>query len=86
MIAKNASLQKRGKETSDREEKIFELRKLAQWKDEAKKLLNAIELTIPMITHFPDEASVDIVKQYNKLVMSSQLPLPKRKELLMEEK
>ena len=86
MIAKEASLQKRGKEASNREEVIFELRKLAQLNEEAERLLHTIELDIPMITHFPNDASIDFIKQYNKLVKSSNLPEEEREKLLMEEK
>ena len=74
-------------ERADREaKKIQKLRKKAQYSEAAKQLYKIIELECAMILKTPNSAPKSMVKKYNQLVRNSDLPLPERAKLLLEEK
>ena len=70
---------------AERKKKIFLLREKAQCDKVALQLFYDIELECGMILETPD-VPINIIKRYNQIVLNSDLPLPERKQLLMEEK
>ena len=73
-------------EMSEKEKKVFSLYLEAKKDDMALRLYELIQLECEMILKTPDSAPEYMVRTFNRLVRSSNLPLPKRQSLLMEEK
>ena len=75
------------KEPTERQKKIYKLRGMAQLNEgTALELFRIIESECGLILRTPNSAPESMVKTYNRLVRASDLPLPEREQLLMEEK
>lgn len=84
MVAKEAILRKREGKPTEREIKIFQLRKWAQWNEVARRLYTLIELECKKILENPNEVTTSIIVIYNRLVTKSEL-LPSEREMLVME-
>lgn len=85
-LRKERSIMFYQKEPTERQKKIYQLRGKSQCDEAALQLFRVIELECGMILKNPNGVPESMVKRYNQLVRSSDLPLPERKQLLMEEK
>lgn len=74
------------KEPTERQNKTYLLRGKAQSDKAALELFRIVELECNMILKTPNSVPESMVKRYNQLVRSSDLPLPEREELLIKEK
>jgi hypothetical protein len=70
-------------EYTNRQKKICLLREKAQHNYDALQLFHRIEQNCGILLDVPNDAPEALIRKYNKLVNSSDLSLPERKELLM---